>query len=375
MENNKEKTLERYKMLLKLSQITSGAYDYKTIEKKAIGKIKKLLNCEHVVIFRVDKEKKELFYKSHEENQKNQVNEIRCSIDEKTFAGECAHYQAVLHVKDVQSDIRFARLPKSFRKKNPKNMLLAPMVSKGELLGVIQVINSLSDDFNSEDYEFAKAVSSQLTVSLENSMLFEKLHGQFLQVIQSMADAIGKKDAYTGGHTKRVAIFADMIGREMDLSFNDLQELQMSSVLHDIGKIGIEDKILKKDSPLTDEEFTIMKEHPRLGFEILGHIEGLEKVIEGMRYHHERPDGTGYYKLKDDEIPLFASIISVADTFDAMISNRPYRKGLSPMIAYEEIRKFSGSQFAPEVVDAFSRAFEKTGMYRPSRVAKKKKAS
>jgi HD-GYP domain-containing protein (c-di-GMP phosphodiesterase class II) len=145
----------------------------------------------------------------------------------------------------------------------------------------------------------------------------------------------------------------------------------LAAVLHDIGKIGIEDKILKKRAPLTEDEFKVMKEHPALGYEILGHIESLSVVVDGMRFHHERPDGKGYpFGLKGDEIPLIASIISVADTFDAMISNRPYRKGLPPMVAWDEIVSNRGTQFCARVVDAFDRAFRKTKMYRPDKIKK-----
>src|SRR5690606_15960056 len=199
---------------------------------------------------------------------------------------------------------------------------------------------------------------------------------QFHQTVLSMADAIGKKDTYTGGHTKRVAHFAEMIAKEMDLSYQDMSDLKLAAVLHDVGKIGIEDSILKKKAPLTDEEFAIMRNHPEIGYQILGHIKSLGKVVDGMRFHHERPDGTGYpYGLKGEDIPIIASIISVADTFDAMISTRPYRKGLPPMVAYEEILKYSGTQFDCRVVVAFERWFKKSKMFRGADVGEKRKAS
>ncbi|MBL4707093.1 MAG: HD domain-containing protein [Flavobacteriales bacterium] len=129
----------------------------------------------------------------------------------------------------------------------------------------------INQGFDSEDIHFIEVIASQLTTAIENVKLYEKLHRQFTQVVESMADAIGKKDLYTGGHTKRVAHFSLMIGKQLELSSNDFSDLKLAAVLHDIGKIGIEDKILKKAAPLTDEEFVIMKEHPRLGYEILGH--------------------------------------------------------------------------------------------------------
>ncbi len=365
--------LKRYEGLLELGQLTASSRDFKNIQKKATTKIKKLIECEKVLIYRKVENKNEMINQSYDDGS---LVETVFSINEHSFVGACAHYSAVLHIKDAKSDLRLTKETTVIKDLNVKNILLIPLMSKGEILGVIQVINSLNSDFNFEDIQFSEAVANQLTVAIENAILFEKNQKQFFQVVEAMADAIGKKDAYTGGHTRRVGIFSEKIGRELGLSFAEMNDLRLSALLHDVGKIGIEDKILKKSAALTDEEFEIMKQHPRLGDEILGHIESLQNVIKGMKYHHERPDGKGYpYGLKGDEIPQIAMIISVADTFDAMISNRPYRKGLPPMVAYEEIKSCAGTQFSQKVVDAFVNVFEKSKMYRPSELSIKKKAS
>ncbi|MFT6069366.1 MAG: response regulator RpfG family c-di-GMP phosphodiesterase [Bacteriovoracaceae bacterium] len=368
------KKILRYEGLIELGQLTSSSMDFKNIKKKAVGVLKRLLECEHVIIHLKDDKKNIMQYTPTGGAVLNE--KYTYNIDDTTFVGSCAHHLAILHIDDVKYDIRSGRLTSYIKDLEPENMLLAPLVSKGKLLGVIQAINSTHGNFNEEDYHFVDAVSNQMTNVLENSLLVEELHNQFVQVISALADAIGKKDSYTGGHTKRVSHFADCIGSEMDLNTNEIRDLKMAAVLHDIGKIGIEDKILKKDSALNDEEFAIMKEHPRLGYEILGHIDSLSSVVDGMRFHHERPDGTGYpFGLKGDEIPVIAMIISVADTFDAMISTRPYRKGLPPMTAYDEIIKFRGTQFSEDVVDAFCRWFEKSSMFKGSNVEKNQKAS
>lgn len=372
-----KKKIERYEELIKLSQLVSCSLDTKTLVKKSSAILKQLFNCEHVILLRFDNKKQELYYLSHQESKsgKTLCAEIRLSVDEKTFAGECAHFLAIRHIKDVRSDIRYARLPESLREMNLRSIVSSPLVSKGELVGVIQAINPLAEEFDEEDIEMMQLASGQLAIVFENLTLLERLNNQIVQIVQSLADAIGKKDTYTGGHTKRVRHFAELIAKELDLNSQELNDLRLASVLHDIGKIGIEDKILKKSAPLTNEEFEVMKNHPRLGHEILGHIEGLESVIDGMRFHHERPDGKGYpFGLSGDEIPLIAMIISVADTFDAMISTRPYRKGLPPQVAFKEIVDNRGTQFSEKVVDAFVRAFENSSMMR-NKVDKKKKAS
>lgn len=364
--------LEKYEGLIKLGQLTSSSQDYKTIQKQAELKIKKLLHCEKVVIYTYDEKANVLTHNFRTDKGDNIVN---ISLDENTFVGSCAHFCAVLHIKDPMSELRLKRSPQYLQEIKPRSLLLIPLLSKGEIMGVIEVINSLEEIFDEEDIHFAEAIANQLTMTIENVRLIQKLQNQFIQVVEALADAIGKKDAYTGGHTKRVRHFAEKIGRELDLAFEDMNNLRLAAVLHDIGKIGIEDKILKKESALTNEEFLVMKEHPRLGFEILGHIESLADVVDGMRYHHERPDGKGYpFGLKGDEIPVIAMIISVADTFDAMISNRPYRKGLPPMVAWKEILDNRGTQFSERVVDAFDQAFKKTKMYKPESLQKDKKA-
>jgi HD-GYP domain-containing protein (c-di-GMP phosphodiesterase class II) len=370
--------IAKYESLIRLGELTYSSINYLSLKKQSIQMIKKLLDCEFVHIMRLDEETQELYYQKSElnKNGKNFTFEVRLPVDELTFAGACAHLQAVLHIEDIKSDIRYGRLSDSEKNKDWRNGLMIPMIRAGNLLGVIQAVNSNKGKFTEEDIVFSETIAAQFALAVENSILFEKQQQQFLQVVESLADAIVKKDHYTGGHTKRVGVFSEMIALELDLPAYKLSELKLAAILHDVGKIGIEDKILKKDEALTDEEFEIMKDHPRLGHEILAHMDELKDVIDGIRYHHERPDGLGYpYGLKGDEIPQMAMIISVADTFDAMISTRPYRKGLPPMVAYKEIMDHSGTQFHPEVCDAFEKAFKKSNMYKSEIGKKKKKAS
>lgn len=369
-ELEKSHRLNRFESMLKFSRVISGSLSLKDIIKKAKTHSKKLLECEYVTIYLKEKDSDVL-------SMVDKFGEVQgLPIDELSFVGSSAYLQATLKVDKGVSDIRFAREVDAVKKLRPKSMLVIPMVLNGELLGVVQAINSLNNNFNEQDIQFGESVATQLTPVIQNAFLYEELHMQFIQVVEALADTITKKDTYTGGHTKRVAHFAKKIGSKLNLSWDEMNDLKLAAVLHDIGKIGIEDAILKKSAPLTDEEFKVMRDHPRLGYEILKNVDSLNRVVDGMRYHHERPDGKGYpYGLVGDEIPVIAMIISVADTFDAMISTRPYRKGLPPMIAYQEILDHRGSQFSEAVVDAFAAWFETTKMYSPNRLDSKKKAS
>lgn len=350
--------------ILEFGRLLFSSLDFKHIQKKAVGRLKKLLNCSHVSLYTYD-QKKATLETSTTDTKGHEVHSS-LPVDEFSFAGYCAHFSAIFHVKSPKDDIRFAREPEYIRELDLGEFLLMPLVFNGDLLGVIKTVGVAGANFSETDIEFAKLLVDQLAICVQNSKLLQKVHEQFVQIFAAMGDAISKKDPYTGGHTKRVSMFSEMIAKELHLSPQELLDVRMSAALHDIGKIGVPDYILQKKAPLNDEEFQIMKEHPRIGFEILQHIEGIEAVTSGMRFHHERPDGKGYpYGMKEGEIPLCAQIISVADTFDAMISTRPYRKGLPPMVAFEEILKNVGTQFSSVVVEAFKSGFKKTSMYRP----------
>jgi putative nucleotidyltransferase with HDIG domain len=177
---------------------------------------------------------------------------------------------------------------------------------------------------------------------------------------RTILKALNEKDNYTYGHSLRVAYFSLVIGKNLELSDQEMYDLEMAALFHDIGKIGIPDKVLLKSSRLDEDEFLIMKEHPSKSAKILEGFKHFEKVAVYAKHHHERYDGRGYPdKLAGEDIPLFSRIILIADTFDAMTSSRPYRKGLEHEIAFEELLEFSGSQFDANLVKNFIEGMKK----------------
>jgi HD-GYP domain-containing protein (c-di-GMP phosphodiesterase class II) len=186
------------------------------------------------------------------------------------------------------------------------------------------------------------------------------IRNYFELTIKTLLNALRCKDEYTWGHSLRVAYFCVSVGREMGLSSEELYELEVSALFHDIGKIGVPDAVLLKPTRLSEEEFQIMKLHPTKSFEILEEFPIFHQMALNAKHHHERFDGRGYPNgIKGEEIPLFARIILVADTFDAMTSSRPYRKGLPMEVAFNELREFSGSQFDANVVENFILSMER----------------
>jgi len=197
----------------------------------------------------------------------------------------------------------------------------------------------------------------------------EKNHQLFMDSIRMIAAAVDEKDPYTHGHSERVARYSVLIAQNMGLPEEDVARIRISALLHDIGKIGIEDKILKKPGMLTPEEFAIMKQHPQKGAAIANRVAQLKEMVPGIELHHEWLDGRGYpHGLQGKEIPMMACIISVADTFDAMTTHRPYQTAMDPGVAIDYIQSFAGKKYDPDVSGALSAAFT-SGQIKMTRAA------
>lgn len=208
--------------------------------------------------------------------------------------------------------------------------------------------------FTKDDLFLADALAANVSAGIETAQLLQQQRELFLNTITILAQAVELRDDYTGGHTARVSKYAELLAQQLGVSHADLQWIRFGTPLHDIGKIGIDDAILRKPGGLTPQEFKIMQSHTVKGAAILGTVPDLAPCIPIVRSHHERWDGRGYPDgLAGESIPRLARIVSVADTFDAMTSDRPYRKGMAAEIAFAEIEKQSGKQFDPACAAAF----------------------
>jgi putative nucleotidyltransferase with HDIG domain len=279
-------------------------------------------------------------------------------------AGYVAQTLKPLIVKDAQHDSRFNKDIDTETGFVTRSILCIPLVTKGECLGVLEVINKVDNTlFCDADLELLSTLGTQISSAIDNANMYGQMKSLFLSTVQSLSSAIDAKNKYTNDHSRRVTIYSLAIAQEMGCTVEVCNNIRLSGLLHDIGKIGVPEAILDKSSRLTDEEFKKIKEHPMIGARIMEPIKPLQKIIPGMRYHHERWDGRGYPDgLQGLEIPLAGRIIAVADTFDAMTSDRSYRKGLSAEIAIKEIKNCSGTQFDPTVVKAFLQAYEKNNI-------------
>ena len=236
-----------------------------------------------------------------------------------------------------------------------KDSIIVPLKPRDTLLGVIQLCNKQGNtSFTYEDLDLLKILGSQIAFVIQNSELFNNLEKAYLDTLSALTNAIDAKDSYTRGHSDRVTDLSVKLAIEAGAGKNDIEKIRLGGMLHDIGKIGIPEIILNKPGRLDDQEYEIIKSHPILGVSILGNVDFLQKIVPIIRHHHERYDGRGYPdKLKGEEIPYLARIVSIVDTFDAMTTNRPYRKALTTEESLKEIERCKGSQFDPALADLF----------------------
>lgn len=242
------------------------------------------------------------------------------------------------------------------------SILCTPLKVKNVLIGVIYVDNrALSGIFHNDDFELISSFSNQAAVAIENARLFdglqasnEELQLAYQATLEGWVRALDLRDKETEGHTQRVTNLTMKLAEAMGIKGDDLIHIRRGALLHDIGKMAIPDGILLKPASLTPEERALIQKHPVYAFEMLSPIKFLQPALDIPYCHHEKWDGTGYPRgLKAEQIPLAARIFAIADVWDALVSDRPYRKGLDPKEVKEKITADSGSHFDPTCVKAF----------------------
>ncbi|MEM8874485.1 MAG: HD domain-containing phosphohydrolase [Planctomycetota bacterium] len=261
-----------------------------------------------------------------------------------------------IHLNEIVADRHFA-----WSAQRAERLLAVPLERGDELFGVIWVANKrpvpappTGTRFTSIDAKLLNGVAVEVGIHAENYTLFDDAKSLMMGLLHSLTAAVDAKDAYTCGHSERVALLSRELAKQADFSTAYQERVYMAGLLHDVGKIGVPDMVIRKPGKLTDEEFGEIKKHPEIGARILADVRQVADLIDGVRHHHERFDGRGYpWKLAGEAIPLMGRIICLADCFDAMTSNRTYRNGMPPAKALAEIERCKGSQFDPALADAF----------------------
>tara|TARA_R110002073_G_scaffold239285_1_gene400562 strand:- start:63447 stop:65042 length:1596 start_codon:yes stop_codon:yes gene_type:complete len=235
-------------------------------------------------------------------------------------------------------------------------ILVHPITRDGVTLGYLIAGGKNGDDpqVSSHETKLMESISGMLGACMENAELYHRQHMTFIGTVKALSAAIDAKDQYTQGHSERVAMLSEMLALKVGYSEEEAGRIRISGLVHDVGKIGVAEAVLCKPGRLTDEEFDMIKTHPRIGHEIMKEIPDLHDILPGVLHHHERWDGHGYPgNLAGEDIPRMARIMALADTFDAMSSNRAYRTGMPRDKVFAEFKKCAGTQFDPDLVEPF----------------------
>ncbi len=234
-------------------------------------------------------------------------------------------------------------------------LLSAPMLYQDRLIGVLTVVGKITGgNFQEDELIIIQNLATQTAVAVENDKLHKDAEKTYIETISALAMAVEARDPYSRGHSDRVAKYSIAVAKKLGLAEDEINDIKHAGELHDVGKIGISDEILRKPSILNDEEIKVMHKHPIIGEGIVKPVKSLARLCETIRHHHEWIDGSGYPDaLKGNEISTAAKIMAVTDSFDAMTTDRPYRKGLSADQAKDEIRKYIGIRYDKKIAEAF----------------------
>lgn len=345
----------RLQAVYEANEIISTEHDLHKVFERIVEQIVRLVPASNAVIMLLDSESGKLRSKYEYSTSENADIQVSSTVIKRSFIDG----EAVL-VYDASADSRFGEA-QSIVMGNIASVMCCPMTFNQQHLGILYLdTRGTANAFKESDMELLVGLAGPAAVAIKNAQYHDELESDFQTTLRLLSNAIEMRDHYTLGHTFRVTKYSVAIARELGWSEERLIEVEMGGVLHDVGKIAIPDAILGKADKLTDEEYAMMKIHPQRGADMMKDCKKLEPLIPYCLYHHEQFDGSGYpHGLVGDLIPIEGRVVAVGDTFDAITSNRPYRDGRSAEVGLDIILKCKGTQFDPECVDAFVRAFKK----------------
>jgi len=358
--NEIERKITELDNLLKATEAIASTLQLDTLLDTIMELGMKVMDAEGCSVLLIDEKEKKLQFAAASGAKKEEVKKLSLDIGE-GVAGWVVQNDQPLLIDDVSKDGRFSKRVDEILGQETKSLICIPLKVKERIIGVMEVINKRGDRaFSERDMALFKPLSAQAAVAIERAKLYQDLEDMYISTVRSLAAAIDAKDPYTRGHSERVNRFCTVIAKELGLDEKMQKNVQLCALLHDVGKIGVPISVLRKKEKLTDEDWAYIRRHPVLGAEIISPIRQLAELAPSIRHHHERYDGTGYPdNLKGEQIPLIGRMLAVADTFDALTSERPYRNGLSDKAALEEIEACKGTQLDPMCVEAFLSGYQK----------------
>jgi putative nucleotidyltransferase with HDIG domain len=353
----------RLEFLYDIAQQASSAAEISDLLKEIPGMIQQILNASASSLLLIDEEEKQFCLRASCSEHSKMLEQTKLSLDS-GIAGFVALNSQPVIVNDVSLDEAYNKNIDTVSGLDIRSIIAAPLVRGSKVIGVLEMMNKKNGNpFNDGDLglltyftstEAFILLVSMATILINNFKLCQKIQSEYKSAVETLVSYADVKDPYAHGHSRRVKEYSILAANAFNLSPEELRLIEFGALLHDIGKIGIDDRILRKTEGLSTEEWYIIRKHALKGANIVRLIPNLEKITDIILYHHERYDGTGYPEgLKGEKIPLGARIIAVADAFDTMTTDRAYRSAMSFDKAIRELLKHRGKQFCPQVVEAF----------------------
>ncbi|MBI5945623.1 MAG: PAS domain-containing protein [Chloroflexi bacterium] len=353
-----EKQLKRLSALRAIDIVIKSSFDLKNTLKVLLTQLAVQLKADAASILLFNKETLTLSYSAGHGFRSTAIHNIKLKYGE-SLAGQILLEREVIHISDLrktENEIRPALAGEDFI-----SYVGVPLVAKGEAVGVLEIFQRTELNPDPDWFEFLDTLAGQAAIAIDNTGLFENLQRSNLELtlayeatIEGWSQALDLRDKETEGHTQRVAAMTEKLAKQMGIPDSEIIHIRRGALLHDIGKLSVPDNILFKADKLTEEEWQIMRQHPVNAKKMLTPIAYLKQALEIPSYHHEKWDGSGYPNgLRGEQIPLSARIFAIVDVFDAITSDRPYRKAWTDEQAFNYIREQSGTHFDPQVVEKF----------------------
>ena len=349
------RTSGRQKLLNQISRHLHQTLDIDELIPRIFGEVNKAIQAEAQSIWLVDEEAGVIKCRFARGSTAVVLMGLTVPLDAPSIVGTSVSRQESIIIKDAQNDPRHARSVDDKTGFVTRSLMTVPLVLEDKSIGAIQAVNKRDGQlFNKDDLDLFRSIADSAALAVNNAQLVADLQNSYDQTLEALSAALDLRDRETEGHSRRVVEYTTRLAEQIGLDKETIKNIRRGALIHDIGKIGVPDAVLHKPGLLDSEERSIIERHPQAGYNMLAGIPHLREEIQIVICHQEKWDGMGYpYGLRGEEIPIGARLFAIADTFDALTSNRPYRQGCSYETAREIIEKEAGKQFDPQAVAAF----------------------
>ncbi|MFZ5907606.1 MAG: HD domain-containing phosphohydrolase [Nitrospirota bacterium] len=352
--------------LFEVSKEIIGEVDPKRLVRLIVGIAEKEAHADAVCLALIDEETGRLVMKECQGLSQTCISAVQDSAGDESLSMVFRERKPFLFTPGT---VLSGFLQKVRKTESLSSGIIVPLTIRGNVIGILSIMRIRNKlPFTLSDVEFISVLSGQAAAAIENARLYEKLQQSYLSTMITLSAVVEARDLYTDTHMKDISEYSVEIAKKLGITEPEIEDIRKGALLHDLGKVSVPDHILMKEGKLSDEEIEIIKRHPANGAKMIEPVEPLRRAREIIRYHQECFDGSGYPEgLQGEEIPLGARIVAIADAFGAMTTDRPYRKALTTNQAVDELRKYAGIQFDPDIVHIFLSVLREKGILEPGK--------